>query len=61
MEEDEVRKGTCTVKRVDTGEQEEVATEKLVEKLDGVLHPGEGGMVDDVVWRYNISKGGYIR
>ena len=40
--EDEVRKGTCTIKRMDTGDQEEVAIEKLAEKLDGVLHPGEG-------------------
>jgi len=38
---DEVKKGTCTVKRMDTGEQEEVANEKLAEKLDGILHPGE--------------------
>ncbi len=36
---DEVKKGTCTVKRMDTGEQEEVANEKLAEKLDGMLHP----------------------
>ncbi len=40
--EDEVKKGTCTVKRMDTGEQEEVAAEKLAEKLDGVLHPKPG-------------------
>ena len=39
---DEVKKGTCTVKRMDTGDQEEVPNEKLAEKLDGVLHPGEG-------------------
>ena len=37
--EDEVRHETCTVKRMDTGEQEEVANEKLAEKLDGILHP----------------------
>ena len=37
--EDEVKKGTCMVKRMDTGEQEEVALEQLAEKLDGILHP----------------------
>lgn len=37
--EDEVRHETCTVKRMDTGEQEEVATDKLAEHLDAILHP----------------------
>jgi len=37
--EDEVKKGTCTVKRMDSGDQEEVPHEKLAEKLDGILHP----------------------
>ena len=41
LEEDEVKQGTCTVKRMDTGDQEEVATDKLTKKLDGILHPGE--------------------
>jgi len=44
--EDEARKGTCTVKRMDTGEQEEVPHEKLAEKLDTILHPREGGSGD---------------
>ena len=43
LEEDEVKHGTCTVKRLDTGEQEEVPHEKLAEKLDAILHPGETG------------------
>ncbi|MFB0516104.1 MAG: histidine--tRNA ligase [Candidatus Neomarinimicrobiota bacterium] len=38
--EEEVKKGTCTVKRLDTGEQQEVAADKLAEHLDRVLHNG---------------------
>lgn len=37
--EEEVKNGTCTVKRMDTGEQQEVKADKLAEELDGILHP----------------------
>ncbi len=37
--EGEVKSGTCTVKRMDTGEQQEVKADKLAEELDGILHP----------------------
>ena len=37
--EEEVRNETCTVKRMDSGEQEDVANEKLAQYLDAILHP----------------------
>jgi histidyl-tRNA synthetase len=37
--EEEVRKETCTVKRMDTGDQEEVPAQKLISHLDAILHP----------------------
>lgn len=36
---DTVSHSTCTVKRMDTGEQEEVPSDKLAEQLDTILHP----------------------
>ncbi len=43
--EDEVKKGTCTVKGMGTGEQEEVPHDKLAEHLDAILHPGAGELL----------------
>lgn len=45
--EDEVRHETCTVKRMDSGEQEEVAREKLAERLDAILHPKPSGRLNE--------------
>jgi len=43
MGKDEVKKGTCTVKRMDTGDQEEVPAEQLAAHIDAILHPKPEG------------------